>query len=214
MTVLQIQNYVWSLCDDLSGNYFTSAELLIYINQATQETQKKLILSGNNWYITVSTAAIAVGQVSYSPPVDCLKINRLESVLNPGANEERYPLTSITLNQKDDFYLDSDSMAWFFVGNDIHLTPTPKTARILRYYYTYRVPQLTLTSETPDVPSEFHEYIANLVVQRCFLKDGRNADLVERQIQQVEENLKADAIERAQDHASTVVIVENDYAGY
>lgn len=216
MTVLEIKNYCWSLLDDLNGDYFTAPEMLRYINQCTQETQKKLVLSGNNWYAKIDTStSTVVNQRNYSLPTDFLKMNRLESVININTvSEQWYPITSITLNQKDQNFLESEPTGFYFLKSTLYLTPPPKTIRTLRMYYTYRVAQVALDADIPDVPEEFHEYIANLVVQRCFLKDGRSAELVERQIMQVEESLKAEAIERAQDHASTVVIVEEDYPGY
>lgn len=214
MTVLDIKNYVWSLVDDLNGDYFTSAQLLIYINQCQQETQKKLVLSGNNWYLKTTTAALVVNQYIYTLPTDFLKLNRLESCINIGTtNEERYSIKSITLNQKDDFFQDSEPIGYYFVKSEIYLTPPPKSVRTLRYYYTYRIAPVVLDADIPDVPEEYHEYIANLVAQRCFLKDGRDPGFILTQIKEVEANLTASAIERAQDHASTVVVISEDYAG-
>ena len=213
MNVGQIKAYVASLVDDLQFSYFTETELLRYINQAQQEVQKKLVLAGNNWYVKITTAAMVVNQKNYTLPSDFLKMNRVESVENPGVNEDRYPLCSISLNQKDNFDQSADSCAWYLIKDDIYLTPSPKTARILRYYYTYRIAEVTIDADIPDVPLEYHEYLANLVAQRCFLKDGRDPGFILTEIRQVEDNLTASAVERAQDHASMVVVVD-DYMGY
>lgn len=216
MTVLDIENYVASLVDDLNFDYFTKPQLLRFINQAAQQTQQKLVLAGNNWYVKLDVSVpTVINQTNYALPTDFLKMNRLESVLNISTvNEQWYTLNSVTLNQKDMNYIDTESSCFYFLKNTLYLQPPPQTVRTLRMYYTYRIADVVLDADIPDVPPEYHEYIANLVAQRCFLKDGRDPGFILTQLKEVEDNLAASAIERAQDHASTVVIIAEDYSGY
>lgn len=215
MTVAQIKAYVASLVDDLNFDYFTNTELLRFINQAQQEVQKRLILAGNNWYVTIdATQSTVINQANYTLPTDFLKMNRLELVLNPGSQEQRYALKSITLNQKDMGFQAADSVGWYILKSTLYLNPLPQTVRTIRMYYTYRIAEVTSDSDTPDVPSEYHEYLAHLVAAKCFLKDGRDASFILQQIKFVEDNLTASAIERAQDHASQVVVVDEDVTVY
>lgn len=216
MTVAEIKAYVRSLVDDEAGGYFTDADLLRFINQSQQETQKRLVMSGNNWYTKIDTSNTTVlNQANYSLPSDFLKMQRIEVVTNPGTTENRYTLSSVTLNQKDMGYQDSDSLSYYLVKSTLYLAPPPKTAgRTLRLYYVYRIADVANDSDTPDVPVEFHEYLANLVALRCFLKDGRDASFIVRMTEMVEKQLDAEAIERTQDHASTVVIADENTQVY
>lgn len=215
MNVGQIKSYVWSLCDDLAGSYFTTTELTRFINQEQQETQKQLVLSGNNWYLKVDqSGSTVVNQQGYTLPTDLLAINRIELVQNPGVNEAVFPLTSITLNQKDAFQNFSGMpCAYYLQKNTIQMIPAPQQVWTIRYYYTYQIADISSDSDTPDVPTEFHEYLAKRVAMQCFIKDGRDATLLLRDIQKVEDDLKARAIERAQDRMSTIVINSDDALG-
>lgn len=212
MTVLEIKNYVASLVDDLQMTYFTPTELLRYINQEMRETQKKLIAAGNNWYIKIDESqSTVVNQIAYTVPTDFLKFNRIELCTNINTTSEtRYNISSITLNQKDMMFAQSDVTCFYLLKKTLYLVPQATTIRTIRMYYTYLIPEVANDSDVPDVPPEYHEYIAMLVAAQCFLKDGRDASFILKKTMMVEEALKADAIERNQDHASTVVICDND----
>ena len=214
MTVGQIKAYVASMVDDLQFAYFTEPELLRYINQMQQETQKLLIQAGNNWYTTIdATQSTVINQGNYTVPTDFLKMNRIELVTNAGVNETRYSIQSITLNQKDAVSFDSDVAGFYILKSTLWLSPFPSTVRLIRMYYTYRIAAVAVDADIPDVPLEYHEYIADRVAEICFLKDGRDASFIRYKCDKVEQFLKQDAIERSQDHASRVVIV-NDDGGY
>lgn len=216
MTTGEIKAYVASLVDDLSFGYFTQAELLRYINQEIRETQKKLIAAGNNWYVKIDQSqSTVVNQIAYSVPTDFLKFNRIELVDNPGVNETRYPLCSIVLSQKDNVYTDFQPIGFYLLKSTLYLTPVPTIVKTIRMYYTYLIPEVVLDADIPDVPVEYHEYVANLVAAKCFLKDGRDPGFIMASVKMVEDALKADAIERNQDHASVVVVVDDSgYGGY
>ena len=211
MTLGQIKSYVWSMCDDLNGDYFLTAELTRYANQMAKETQKLLIQSGNNWYVQIDqSASTVINQAAYALPTDFLKMNRIELVTNPGTNETRYSISSITLNQKDSICVDSDVAGYYILKSTLYFAPVPRTVKTIRLFYTYRIAEMAVDADTPDVPSEFHEYIADRVTEICFLKDGRDASFVRARCEKVEDFLKNDAIERKQDRASSVVIVSDD----
>lgn len=217
MTLGQMKAYIASLVDDLNYGYFTETQLLRFINQAQRETQKKLIQAGNNWYLKENTSLTTVAnQSDYSLPSDFLKLNRLEVVRNISTpNETINALSSITLNQKDFFPTSGDPIAFYFKKNTLVLTPKPQSSGdTLRLTYTYRVLDLVNDNDVPDVPEEFHDYMAHLATIQCFIKDGRDASLLVSYTKEVEKRLDADAIERAQDRASTIVQTIDDVMGF
>lgn len=219
MTVAQMIAYILSEVDDLQGAYFTEPQLIRYINQAAGECQKKLLAAGNNWYVkkTADGAYLTVAnQDTYTPPTDLLNLNRLEIVQNPGVNENRVALTSITLNQKDYFYGYSQwPVAFYFQKTDIVMCPAPQIAGLtIRYYYSYRIAEVTTTAETVDVPPEFHEYICYLSIMKCFAKDGRDPGYFLGMVKEIEQRLEKQAIQRAQDHAPGIVQTSDGWNGW
>lgn len=222
MTVLEAYNYVASLVDDRSFGYFTKDQLLIFLNQSVQECQKKLIASGNNWYLKVTpdsgvgSYTTTANQATYTPPTDMMNINRIEIVQNPGVNENRTNLTSITLNQKDFFYGYSQwPVAFYFQKSDIVMCPAPQQSGLLiRYFYTYRIAALVNESDEIDVPNEFEEYVCYLTTLKCFQKDGRDASLILRYTDDVEKRLEKQAIQRAQDRAPSIVMTGDNVSGW
>ena len=215
MTVGEIKAYVASMVDDKQFAYFTETELLIYINQEMRETQKLILQAGSNWYVKIDQSqSTVVNQANYTLPTDFLIMNRIELVTNPGVNETRYSVQSIVLNQKDSIAWDNDVAGFYFLKNTLYFAPIPRTVRTIRMYYSYLIPEVALDADTPDVPPQYHEYIADRVACTCFLKDGRDPSFILRRTQIVEDALKQTAIERAQDHASRVVIVDEDSGIY
>ena len=211
MTLGEIKAYVWSMTDDLNGDYFTTAELTRYANQMMRETQKLLIQAGNNWYVKIDqTQSTVINQGNYTLPSDFLVMNRIELVQNSGPNETRYSVRSITLNQKDSVCFNSDAAGFYLLKNILWFAPFPSTVKTIRLYYTYLIAEISADVDVPDVPAQYHEYIADRVTEICFLKDGRDSSFVRYRCDVVENALKQTAIERNQDHASTVVIVDED----
>lgn len=199
------------MVDDLELSYFTTTELTRYANQMLREVQKLLIQAGNNWYVQIdATQSTVVNQANYSLPTDFLKMNRVELVTNAGVNETRYSVINIPLSQKDSISFDSDVAAYYILKSTLYFVPLPQTVKTIRFYYTYRVAEMSSDSDTPDLPAEFHEYLADRVAEICFLKDGRDASFIRYKCDKVEQFLKQDAIERNQVSASRVVVVDED----
>lgn len=214
MTVQQIKDYVASLCDDLSFAYFTDTELTRYVNQELGETAKVLNQSGNNWYVKTNIATSTVAnQQGYTLPTDFVAVNRLEWVLNINTtNEAKAVLQPITLNQQSGFDLYASPQCYYLIGaSTINLVPIPTSVRTLRLFYTYRPAEITLNSETPDVPLQYHEYLAKRVAKLCFIKDGRDASLLMEDIKKVEDYMKWEAEQRVLQTPRRVV--ERDYDG-
>lgn len=214
MTLGEMQTYLASIVDDVEFGYFTREDTRRYLNQAAKECQKLLIQSGNNWYIKVVSRPMIVNQRDYALPCDFLKVNRLEAVQNPGVNQTVQALGSCTMNQQDAFPQFGQPCAFYIQKNQLILLPAPNDVRTMVLYYSYRIEDMVVEADLPDVPEEFHEYIVMLAAKTCFLKDGRDPGLVVEKIRQVEMALERDAIERAQDHMSQVVITDGDAYGY
>jgi len=215
MTLGEMKTYVASLVDDPQMTYFTTAQLTLFLNHAQEETQKLLIQSGQNYFFkTVNFSTVANG-ASYALPSDHLKTNRLEYVQGTAPNDFVNALNSITLNQKDAFSLYAQySVAFYFYSrNAMILVPIPQQVNSMVHTYTYRLADMTLDADISEIPLEFHKYMCFVGAKQCFLKDQRDISSLKEYTDKVEMDLKREAVERAQDRASTMVITE-DFGGW
>lgn len=179
MTFLQLQNLVLSWLDDLNAGYFTLPQVKVWLNNALRELQKQLIQAGENWYLTCATTSLVANQDCYSLPSDFLKEHRLRvmisgtiSSLNTATLQTILPATPMQSN-----YIQvgpGTPAIYFLKKNCVVLKPVPDTAKTLVLDYSYRVSDMVYDNETPDAPSQYHEYLAVLAACDGFLKDGRD----------------------------------------
>jgi hypothetical protein len=211
MNLGEVKAFASYLVDDLNMTYFGTTQMTAFANHAQAETQKLLIQAGQNYYITGHTFASVAYQQGYSLPANFLKLNRLEYVIGTAPNDSVYPVNSITMNQQDMFQRYGNyPAAFYFSQYQIQLVPIPDAVTSFRMKYTYRVADMTADANTPDVPTQYHDYLAYLVAIQCFIKDGRDPSTLLQYTMKVEEEIKRDAIERAQDRAPSVVQSTND----
>lgn len=201
MTFLELQNLCASWLDDLNFGYFTRTQVQVWLNNAQKEVQKRLIKAGQNYYLRKVQTTLVINQRDYVLPTDFKKENRLELVMSgTQPNESVSPLLPVTLNQQDLVNSVAGTPAfYFFKRNRITLIPAPQSALVMRLYYSYLVPDMTIDNDVPDCPESYHELIALLAVQDGFVKDGRSADLLNKKIAVFEKDMDSDANERNQD---------------
>lgn len=212
MTVAQITSLMLSWLDDEQAGYFNAADTFQWINLAQRQVQQELLLAGENWYMKpVETLTIA-NQADYLVPSDFIFLHRLEIVLNgTGPQENRQPVTHITTNQQDLLTVAAGTPTNLFMKKDrFTLLPTPMQTWVMRLYYSPQVQDLSLTTDVPDVPEQFMEYLAILACFDGFIKDDRAPDNLLAKRAFYNEMIKNMKEQRAQDISRQVVQV-NDY---
>lgn len=215
MTFLELQNLCASYLDDLQFGYFTQAQLKVWLNGAQQEVQKRLIKCGENYYTKCAITTLVVNQSRYVLPEDFKKLNRLE-IITTGVypNESVLSLTPMTINQRDLIIQGTGQPLYYYLDkNVIQLFPCPDTALVMRMIYTYQVTDMTLDSDTPDVPNTYHRMLALLAVEDGFLKDGRIPDLIVKKIKEYDDTMATDSTERQQDTVREVVATGDNFGG-
>ena len=211
MTLGEIKTYVAGLVDDPQMTYFGTTLLTTFANHAQGEVQKLLIQAGQNYYITGHTFASVAYQQGYSLPANFLKLNRLEYITGTAPNDSVYPIGSITMNQQDNFQRYANyPAAFYFSQYQVQLVPIPDSVQSFRMQYTYRVADMTSDSDTPNIPIQYQTYLAYLMAIQCFIKDSRDPGTLLSYTSKIEEEIKRDAVERAQDRAPSVVQTFND----
>lgn len=201
MTFLELRNLVWYYLDDLQGGYFTETQVNVWLNNAQKEVQKRLIKAGQNYYLKCVQTSLVVNQRYYSLPEDFKDLNRLEIVLSGTVPNETYSeIAPITTNQRD-LVADMTGTPQFYSlqKNAIRLYPAPDTALTMRLFYSYLVADMTLDTDLPDVPADYHELIALLAAEDGFLKDGRSSELLQKKLSAYERMMDTDTNERLED---------------
>lgn len=214
MNLSDLRNLASFWLDDLNQTYFTPTQLNQFLNNALFETQKLLIQAGQNYYLKPVQTSLIVNQSDYVLPSDFLKLHRLELVVTgTPPNEDVVPIAPITVNQRDLVPNHTGQPQYYDIKrNRLEVFPTPDSVLTLRLYYSPRAVGLTLDSDVPDVPDQYHEMIAILAAYDGFLKDGRDpSQLIEKRNFYIN-MMKTDAQDRLQD-APRSVVVTGDGAG-
>ena len=214
MTLSELTTLLLSWVDDANGAYFTSAQTNLFLNRAQQEVQKQLIQAGEMYYTKAVETTTVANQGDYVLPSDFMIVNRLELVLSgSGTSEDKRYLVPISLNEQYKFGIQTGTPEVYAIKKDrITLFPTPDAALTLRLYYSYRVTDMSSSSDSPDVPTEYHEYVALLAARDCFIKDDRPLNNLETKINYYLRLMKETYEDRRQDQSRFVIETgDNDW---
>lgn len=216
MTLLELQTLCAYTLDDLQFSYFTQAQLLVWLNNAQREAQKQLLQAGENFYVTVSQTSAVLNQNDYILPSDFLRNHRLEIVVSGTApNEELIQLQQLTINQQNAIPNGTGlPYAYYIKKNRFTILPAPDQTYTMRLYYSPRVIDMAISSDTPDVPPQYHEYIAVLATIEGFIKDGRDMNPMLEKKRFYLDLMKQDSENRNVDYPRQVVVTDDDGWGF
>jgi hypothetical protein len=205
----QIRALVLSWLDDVNGTYFTSDQVNVWINNAQKQAQMQLLQAGENYYMRPVETLTVSSQADYVLPSDFMVEHRLEVVLSgTGTNENRQALIPITTNQQDLITIRTGQPTNYYIKKDrVTLSPCPDNQYTLRLYYSPMVVDMSSDSDVPDVPAQYHEYVAVLAAYNGFVKDDRVPNNLSAKMMQFETLLKQMAVDRTQDRSRQVVQV-------
>lgn len=213
MTLAELRTLVSTWLDDINNGYFTAAQINVWLNNAQREAQKMVIQAFEGHYRKCVETTTVVNQREYQLPDDFKKLTRLECILSGTSfqNEARQRLSKITENQQD-FFPDNTGtpISYYFQGDKLVLVPCPDQAKTLRLTYLYRVTDMSADGDTPDIPEDYHEYLAVLATLDGLYRDGRDVGPFLEKKKYYEEQFRRDAEERNVDEPRTVVQTQSD----
>lgn len=218
MTFLELQDLTLSWLDDKNAGYFTRPDVKRWLNLGQRETQKIVIQAFEGHYRVTKQTTLVLYQREYQLPSDFKKLSRLEIILDGAApqSEAIIRLGKITENQQDLAGPRTGTPnCYYFRGDQLVLVPLPDSAKTLRMTYIYRVADMVNDGDTPDIPEDYHEYLAILASITGLSRDGGQGDklsaMIKRQADFIEQ-FKRDAEERNIDEPRTVVqTVDDDF---
>lgn len=208
MTVAELRNLARFWLDDVNGGYFTDAQMLVLLNNAQRECQKLLLQAGEDFYTICSTAEATMSQQNYALPTDFVKLMRLERLVSGTGDTAYYErLYPMTRNEQDLLLYNTSGAPNNFVINKttFSLFPVPDTEYTLHLWYAYRVVDMVSDNEEPDVPEDYHEYIAIMAARDGFLRDGRTLNPIESKLLYFETLMKENSDRRNEDSPRMVV---------
>lgn len=174
MTRSDIKALVLDWVDDVEGRYFTLVNT--WINLAQRRVQMTLLDAGENYYMKPVETLTVSAQADYVLPSDFLVLHRVELILSgTGSTESRRTLREITTNQQGFIPIALGTPTNYIIKKDrLTLSPTPDTSNLtLRIYYSPLVADLSADGEEPDVPEQYHEFVAVVAAMNAFIKDDR-----------------------------------------
>lgn len=215
MNFQTLQNLVSYWVDDLNMTYFTPTQIQLFLNNAQQEANKKLIQFNDDWYLKCGQAYTVQFQECYVTPSDFEKVNHMDLILGgtPG-QEQRVTLNHSTQAEADLVnYSAGQPITFFLEKNCLIFRPVPDNAYLIRMYYSYRVSDMVYPTDLPDVPVQYHEYLAVLATLDCFLKDQRDPTPFMNKKAYYEELMRQSATDRMVDKPREIVTTYDDGFG-
>lgn len=213
MTLSELRNLSRFWLDDVLGGYFTDAQMNILLNNAQRECQKQLLQSAEDFYTVCVTAVTVANQANYALPSDFIKCMRLERLVSGSGDSATYQrLFPITRNEQDVLVEISTGAPYNYIINQSTFTllPVPDDVYTLHLWYAYRVADMSGDSDEPDVPKDYHEYLAILAARDGFLRDGRTLAPIESKLIYYETMMKENSDRRNEDSPRMVVVTSGD----
>ena len=215
MTFAQLQTLVLSWLDDINAGYFTLPQINVWINNAQREVQKQLLQAGENWYLTTVSTTLIPNQDCYSLPTDFLKDHKIEVEISGTGNTSTRSIVQPNTPIQSNFVTvgPGTPYTYYLKKNCIIFKPVPSTAQKIYLHYSYRVADMTQPGEQPDVPPQYHEYIAIMATCDGFLKDQRDPSPFLEKKNTYLGLMKQDAQNRKIDQPRMIVTMQDDSDG-
>lgn len=219
MNLSQLETLVWTWLDDVNGTYFLKSQIDVWINNAQREVQKQLIQAGENYYVEKMQGITTANQDTYALPTDFRKCHKFEVVIGGAVgtvNEIRQTMTPVTYVQLDLISQTTGTPACYCLKrNVVTLRPIPDVAYTMYLHQSYRVVDMVNPNDLPDIPQDYHEYLAVIATIDGFLRDQRDpSPFVVSKQEKYLKLLKQDADDRDVSAPKSVVVTEDFGGGY
>lgn len=216
MTRAQLKTLILSWVDDPNAGYFTEANLNTWLNNAQKHVQRQLIQSGELYYAQEVQTTLVASTGEYALPSDYLRHHKMEIIVSGTyPNQVRNVLAQVTPMQATQFGNGTGQPgAYYLKKASFVLLKVPDQAYTLALLYSYLIEDMDNDADVPDVPTQYHEYIAVVATIDAFLKDQRDITNLNEKVKYYEGLMKQDAQNRAVDAPREVVVTQGDYTYY
>lgn len=184
MTNQNILDYVRARTNTNSST-LTNAQFFLFLNERNRQLCAALQGVRDDFFGEISTTNLVGNQQEYSLPDDCMKLKRLEVTYDGtnwkyvrffDVNQRIRPNDSSTISS--DFSTDKPYADVHESGLFLFPIPSGNVTNGLKLYYFKRPQDMTLTSQSADLPKEYHSFIVELVTLDAEVMRGRLAPTV------------------------------------
>lgn len=216
MTLNQLTVLTSTWLDDLANTYFTVPQIWTWLNNAQRETQKQLVQAGENFFVRRVSTQCVQNQDTYALPTDFMRLNKLERLdSGTGAQEVRSQLGFVTLTQLDSVSMTTGKPeAYNIFNNCLVMRPIPDNTYTMYMDYTPQVTDMTVGTQTPNIPERYHEYLAILATIDGLLRDRRDPSWMEKKKDFYLQMMKDDSENRNVDTPRMVVMTDVESTGW
>jgi hypothetical protein len=213
MTRLELENLIAVWLNDPNKTFFTATQIQSRINLAQKVLQSILIDSYQDRYTVCVTSATIANTGRYLLPSDFRKIRRLEILTSGSGDTATYKkIEPMDLNQQDLLSPGAGTPSrYFLVRNHMYLRQVPAQVWTMHMNYVYTVADLTTDGQTPDIPAEYHEFLAVLSVRADLVQDGVDMTAILELKKEYEEKIRMDAANRKPDGARMITATRDGY---
>ena len=171
--LLQLRTNVLTRLAESSGATFSNTEINAVINREYEFVQNEVNMKNDEYFTKlVVTSTTGIEDDNYALPTDLSKLNLIEYKI-PASNNDWQPIPKISYHRRNEFrnkrfwFYGDVNLFYFLIGNDYYLTPNPAVGtNNLRITYLYVPTALSDDTDTPGIPSTFHEIIEIGAVNR------------------------------------------------
>lgn len=208
MLVSEIATRVKRQFGDEAGAQITDADIIRWINDAQRE-----IAVANDLLQTTATTAAVVGQDQYSLPPDVLTLRSVRF-----AGNKLKLLTAeeaATLIGTDNGTTQGTPTYYSTWGIKIDLYPAPASADPddLQLYYTRQPAAVALVTDTPELPTQYHNRIVDYCIAQAYELDD-NYESYESKMKVFQtgvDRLKGQSEWQGQDVYPSISVSPNDH---
>lgn len=216
MTLESLQDLCLSWLDDMDAGYFTRPQLTVWLNNGLKKVQRELLQSESSWYDRCVFTDLVINQDSYALPSDFLKVRKMEVVTSGTVDQVSNTKSLVVPKTMVEAATWNPGPAcpaiYYLKKNCFVLKAIPDNTYPLILTYSYQVGEMTESTEEPDCPEEYQEYIAIMATLDGFMKDQRDPSPFLEKRDEYRRLMKQDANQRKVDAPRYVITTED--AGY
>lgn len=185
MDLQALRDSARSKADEQNTNFISNTELDRFLNQGQDYVYGKIAQRFEDYFCVKGTVGnsgqfnTVSGTQSYDLPTTMLKLVRVEHRTTTSADDnewKRIERTNINNDHVNDYYPVrpgySPYFGYFVAGSQLHLRPVPRDVFSVRLWFIPKAMAMSLTTDVPSVPSEYHEMISEYAAIQCLRKSG------------------------------------------
>ena len=187
MDLLTLRASARSKADEEATGFITDVELNRFLNQGNKLVYGKIVQTFEEYFLVKGSVgngglvSVSANQGEITLPTGMLKLVRVERRNSGDTNENNWrKVTRLNIGneQYNDQYTDrwgwEPGFGYYIAGSYLYLKPVPAGAFDLRMWIIPKCADMALDADTPAVPSEYHELVAEYGAIQCLAKSGED----------------------------------------